>query len=166
MNKICSRCCKEKPATHEYFYRMSSSADGLGVWCRDCVKAYQEARKGGKGMKMPRGRKPASTEPAESTEDGADEPKRRGRTAVEEVLLYENDTWKVTKEPKNIILYNKKTKEDGYYGSFSGVFLHMVRNGTNPTDVSNYKSVIEAVEKQKEFIMVVAKEIDKKISTI
>lgn len=166
MNKICSRCCKEKPATNEFFYKMSSSKDGLGVWCRDCVKAYQEARKGGKGMKMPRGRKPASTEPAEGTEDGADEPKRRGRTAVEEVLLYENDTWKVTKEPKNIILYNKKTKEDGYYGSLEGVFLKMMRCDVNPANTGDIKELIAAVRDYKVFAEKMSKEINKVLKEV
>lgn len=42
LTKKCPRCGKELPATSEYFYMNASRKDGLGVYCKDCVREINE----------------------------------------------------------------------------------------------------------------------------
>ncbi len=44
--KICTKCEKELPATFEYFYRKESIKEGLRSQCKECVKEYQQSKKG------------------------------------------------------------------------------------------------------------------------
>jgi len=39
MNKICSKCKGEFPATTEYWHRNKSAKDGLNSWCKTCHRA-------------------------------------------------------------------------------------------------------------------------------
>ncbi len=39
--KICTKCKTPKPATTEYFYRMTQSSDGFRPDCKECVSAIQ-----------------------------------------------------------------------------------------------------------------------------
>jgi 5-methylcytosine-specific restriction endonuclease McrA len=39
MGKLCTKCQIVKPATLEYFHKHSKLADGLAVWCKQCVKS-------------------------------------------------------------------------------------------------------------------------------
>lgn len=43
MTKRCSRCKASKPLNE--FYKNRCSDDGHGGYCKDCTKAYQDARK-------------------------------------------------------------------------------------------------------------------------
>ena len=43
--KVCSRCAEAKPATTEFFSRMSAKRDGLAPHCKVCAAAYDLARK-------------------------------------------------------------------------------------------------------------------------
>lgn len=38
MNKICTKCLQEKPATSEFFPKSASYKSGFGSWCKQCHK--------------------------------------------------------------------------------------------------------------------------------
>lgn len=42
MDKICTKCNIEKPATLEFFYKHHSNTDGLTSWCKACMKALSK----------------------------------------------------------------------------------------------------------------------------
>lgn len=41
--KICKKCGKELPV--DKFYKNKSQKDGIGYYCKDCVKAYKSSKK-------------------------------------------------------------------------------------------------------------------------
>lgn len=43
--KECSKCNESSPATTEFFYRLTSSYDGLSYWCKACSDAYTRRRR-------------------------------------------------------------------------------------------------------------------------
>lgn len=45
--KVCSRC--GDPKQRSEFYAQSSSSDGLGVWCKSCVREYHQKRRAARG---------------------------------------------------------------------------------------------------------------------
>lgn len=46
MNRVCTKCGIEYPATAEYFYRDKSRKDGLKSHCKRCCAVYQQSEKG------------------------------------------------------------------------------------------------------------------------
>jgi hypothetical protein len=55
VDKTCSRCKKDLPATTEHFHRNAKSADGLNYYCKTCVSGYyghKPNRKAREGYKI------------------------------------------------------------------------------------------------------------------
>lgn len=45
MNKTCSKCDKEYPATKEYFSVSTNSKTGFQSWCRECCNTLTKSRR-------------------------------------------------------------------------------------------------------------------------